>query len=241
MIVSLRSIQHKNLIVFLGIHYEKGIPSIVMPRMNCNLYELPMEEKWELKAMLNDISSGLYHLHMNQLAHGDLHLKNVLVNDREGSLVLADWGLSRIVHSTKNSRSTPAQVSTYKDFMPPEINSAADDLDSIDVDVEWDGDLVPEAALRPTYNTDIYSFGIIIGTIARTAQGRKVRMSQKEAVKWAKDSRSRPNTPPVTSFSQVRLDARGNLGQLLVDMVASDPARRPNIGGVIARLNELGL
>ncbi|KXN92073.1 Serine/threonine-protein kinase sepA [Leucoagaricus sp. SymC.cos] len=84
-------------------------------------------------ALIHDIVSGLEYLHNQNIVHGDLKAKNVLVSN-QGRAILADFGISH-VHKT-DLTSTKDNSGTYN-WMAPEILSSP----------------------KPTPESDIWSLG----------------------------------------------------------------------------------
>ncbi|CAG8557315.1 7169_t:CDS:2 [Diversispora eburnea] len=101
--------QHDNIIKLFGISKEPLTDRCLLVLQYANdgdlrSYLTKNFEKLDWKKKINmakDIALGLYYIHAENIAHRDLHSKNILVN--EGRLLIADLGLSQPLDSNSNS------------------------------------------------------------------------------------------------------------------------------------------
>ena len=139
--------RHPNIVLFLGIHFEKQKKkrlSLIMEYLPTNL-EKCVEKCNEMKcvipssiklSILRDITHGMSHLHSNNIVHRDLSVANVLLTSCLTAKI-CDFGVSRIVSkSIKTLTITPG--AQY--IMPPEAM---------------------EENPKYTSKLDIFSFGVL--------------------------------------------------------------------------------
>ncbi|CAG8473631.1 9893_t:CDS:2, partial [Dentiscutata heterogama] len=104
---------HPNIVKFYGISRDPQSESIMLVLQfanndNMRKYLSKKQQEglyrisWaELIRIAIDITSGLMHLHDNDIIHRDLHSKNILIND--GNALIADFGLSKQLNDTASS------------------------------------------------------------------------------------------------------------------------------------------
>ncbi|KAJ3345151.1 hypothetical protein HDU91_007458 [Kappamyces sp. JEL0680] len=127
-------LKHKNVIPLWGVNLNTDKPYLVMPFMkNGSLMDFlskypdtPINQR--LKFGL-DVCYGLDYLHKNGVAHGDLKIDNLMLDDQLNCL-LTDFGMSSVKHSTNSTRK---QETGAVRFVAPEryrpkskINEASD-------------------------------------------------------------------------------------------------------------------
>ncbi|KAK5928140.1 hypothetical protein CgunFtcFv8_013227 [Champsocephalus gunnari] len=103
--------------------------------------------RWPLVFRLShEVAQGMNFIHKENLMHQDLKPSNVLLNDNLNAKI-ADFGLSRVSASASNSNkeTTGAIGGSYK-YMPPEA--------------------LESASYEPVRSFDVYSYGILLWTIA---------------------------------------------------------------------------
>ncbi|XP_010792372.1 ankyrin repeat and protein kinase domain-containing protein 1-like isoform X2 [Notothenia coriiceps] len=102
--------------------------------------------QWPLVFRLaHEVAQGMNFIHKENLMHQDLKPSNVLLNDNLNAKI-ADFGLSRVSASASNSnKETGAIGGSYK-YMPPEA--------------------LESASYEPVRSFDVYSYGILLWTIA---------------------------------------------------------------------------
>lgn len=104
----LRSLNHLNVLQFIGVLYkDKRLHLLAEYIAGGTLKELIHDKskilKWDRRVnFARDISSGMHYLHSMNIIHRDLNSQNCLVKE-SGSVVVADFGLARIISSRRMS------------------------------------------------------------------------------------------------------------------------------------------
>ncbi|KAI6111290.1 kinase-like domain-containing protein [Pisolithus sp. B1] len=160
----------------------------------------------ELKIILQ-VTSGLHHLHSNNICHGDLTGSNILINGNEDAII-SDFGLSSIVAEFNHT-------SYFQSCRPGAMRWADPQLviDSMDAD---DGSL-PEADMK----NDIYSMGCVMLLVASGLTPYHGKSDW--IVQFAKYKRQNPVIPPTVSPI---------LANLMVGCWDNDHRRRPRLGEI---------
>ncbi|KAJ8597337.1 kinase-like protein [Rhizopogon salebrosus TDB-379] len=144
-------LRHSTIVPLLGIaHLESPLPALISQWMpSGTLYIYLEKQATTLTALAKDglakgVADGLKYLHSKNVIHGDLHPANVLIDD-SGNPRLTDFGLATVVGEAELQWTT-ATVGLNFDcrWRAPE---------DIGVDCEPG---------RPTFKSDIYSFGGIM-------------------------------------------------------------------------------
>ncbi|EKM55002.1 uncharacterized protein PHACADRAFT_255288 [Phanerochaete carnosa HHB-10118-sp] len=147
----LHSLDHQNICGLIGVDREVygGLPRLVTEWMpHGNIMEFIEANSFvlgEVKQFVIDIARALEYLHDKNVVHGDLHVRNILI-DADRHVRLADFGLSDFSDASSASINSASAVR----FMAPEI-------------------LHPEKYglqhMRHTPESDIYSFAMCTWTI----------------------------------------------------------------------------
>ena len=139
---------HTHIVRFFGIYFPSGadLPSLVMERLDCNLYDLleknlaiPTETKLSL---LHQIGLGLRYLHSRvpPIVHGKLSSKKVLISKGMEAKIAY---VGTIVNTGNNSTNV---IENFEiSFIPPERTTSAN-----------------SEANRKDKEVDVFSFGCII-------------------------------------------------------------------------------
>ncbi|KAL4223550.1 LIM domain kinase 1 [Mactra antiquata] len=115
----LRSLDHPNVLKLLGVMYkEKKLNLVTEFIANGTLKDLLQDTtitlSWLQKVkMAGDISSGMAYLHSMDIIHRDLNSNNCLCRP-DGSIVVADFGLARVISDHDLCRQTPKSPSPSK-------------------------------------------------------------------------------------------------------------------------------
>ncbi|GAB3203330.1 serine/threonine-protein kinase [Pontibacter aydingkolensis] len=144
--ITIRSLDHSNLIQVYRFDIFNGIPFLVMPYMERGslsklLYEKGAFSEYDLAVLLQQVGSGLNYLHTRQpkVLHQDIKPDNILVTT-DGNYKLTDFGIS------SRTRNTLRKVTGHKQalalaYAPPErfaarpINNEAGDIFSLGVTI----------------------------------------------------------------------------------------------------------
>jgi serine/threonine protein kinase len=122
--------------------------------------------------LVNDVTSGLCHLHSQKFVHGDLTGSNVLI-DGSGRACLTDYDLADIIASSATNMTTSTTSTLHS---PDAARWAAPELipqeDAVDP--------------RPTKSSDVYSFGcimlqILVGRLPYWWVRRSIHMNNEKA------------------------------------------------------------
>ena len=151
--VTWSKLRHPNVVQFLGVYLERGsrLPVLIIEKMDTSLrryLENHSKEEFplDLKAfVLHQITQALAYLHSQNppLVHHDLSTNNVLLNVETFGTKLTDFGMSRAINPSTNSRKS--SIKGTRAFMPPEAL---------------------QTPLRYNEKLDIFSFGnVILSTI----------------------------------------------------------------------------
>ena len=123
----IRTVQHPNLVRYLGIHYDDttGQPVLLMEMMDENLTHFlestPAEIPYHLQVnFCRDIALALSFLHSNDIIHRNLSANNVLLIYKARAKV-SDFGMARLSSfDPKRSFLEYTMSSTTHPYMPPE-------------------------------------------------------------------------------------------------------------------------
>ena len=123
---SVARLKHPNILDVFDFGYEDGVPFIVMEIIEGGTLAdslgapLPLED---VLAVLEPLGRALDYAHSRGVLHRDIKPSNVLMR-KDGTPVLADFGLSKMLGATRRLTATGAVMGTA-DYMSPE--QAADD------------------------------------------------------------------------------------------------------------------
>ena len=124
----LSQVRHPNIVQFLGVHFQKGVPTplLVMEFLPTNLTScieqygvLPKEISYSI---LHDVALGLCYLHSQTppIIHRDLSSNNVLLTANMTAKI-SDLGVARILNLTPLQVSCMTQTPGTPAYMPPEV------------------------------------------------------------------------------------------------------------------------
>ena len=142
-------LRHPGVVQFMGVYLERSslLPVLVMEKMDTTLRtyleghskeEFPLHQK---AAVLHQVSQALAYLHSQNppLVHHDLSTNNVLLNVVSCMAKISDFGMSRAINPSSNSRTSSIKGTPV--FMAPEAL---------------------QNPLRYNEKLDVFSFGNII-------------------------------------------------------------------------------
>ena len=145
------SLNHPNIVKFIGACVETPNLAIVMEYMQTSLFDeihindSDLSEEDRL-SILRETSSGLQYLHGKKIAHCDMKSQNVLLDiDTEGtsSMKIADFGLSMIKSDAETSEERVQNVGTAR-YSAPEVLRGN------------------ELSAKDMMKADIYSLGLLV-------------------------------------------------------------------------------
>ena len=221
-------LDHPNIVRFIGIFCgatrNSVLPAMVMELMDTSLTEYVERSSISMDtkvSILRDVSSGLNYLHNHTplIIHRDLSPNNVLLS--HGSVAkISDLGVAKVIKA--DSKRTKSKLTTAPGtlhFMPPE---------AIDEN-------------NPDYSTslDVFSFGGITLHVVNQEWPEPTSST-------AYDTKARK----IRGFTeverrQVHLDKMTDkvavFKPLVIDCLDNDPAKRPKIRTVLARLESITL
>ncbi|KAG9085818.1 hypothetical protein FRC06_003437, partial [Ceratobasidium sp. 370] len=159
--------KHKNIMPFYGLYWHpddtsNDLPAMVYPYCaagTCTEY-LKNNPDADRMDIIRQVADGLIYLHLlpEQVVHGDIKACNVLMRD-DGTPMLADFGLSRIVAEISTGLTTSSSRGSYR-WMSPELFGGVEDQIQVLVTVASDvwafgclcleilTDLLPWASIR---------------------------------------------------------------------------------------------
>ncbi|OWR55111.1 LIM domain kinase 1 isoform 2 [Danaus plexippus plexippus] len=144
----LRSLRHRNVLRFEGVLYRERLHLVTEYVAGGTLHDLLQDKSrplsWETRVRLaRDVAAGVGYLHCRNVIHRDLNSHNCLIRPGEElTVVVADFGLARIVRRTDRNASSRKRYTVVGNpyWMAPEM---------------MNGNLYDE-------KVDVFSFGIIL-------------------------------------------------------------------------------
>ncbi|XP_037605748.1 LIM domain kinase 1-like [Sebastes umbrosus] len=162
----MRCLEHPNVLKFIGLFYKDKRINFVSEyiqggTLRETIIKMDKDFPWSTRVgYAKDISAGMAYLHSMNVIHRDLNSNNCLVRENQ-SVVVADFGLARLVLKEKNQSTTsslelPAK-GTLSDLRRPDRRKRYTVVGS----PYW---MAPEMIHGKTYDerVDIFSFGIMI-------------------------------------------------------------------------------
>ncbi|KAJ6531027.1 hypothetical protein B0H19DRAFT_1190057 [Mycena capillaripes] len=140
-------LKHRNIVSFLGVDGQtfpnpsRAMVSPWMPLGSVLKYmgEHSPSSPYALQ-LLNDVLQGLTYLHSENVVHGDLSGRNILI-DKDGRACLSDFGLAAFIDLETSIKSSTRSGSTR--WMAPELL------------------LAPPSGFRRTPASDVWAFGCV--------------------------------------------------------------------------------
>lgn len=157
--------------------------------------------------MLQQAAAGVHHLHSEGTIHRDLACRNILVN-RHLEVAVADFGLARIKDNARNTSYTAQRIGPIK-WEAPEILNAASDRGT-----------------KPySEATDVFSFGMCIFEVIAGKEPWAGLTALQAGMRVLRGDRL--PVPPC---------ADRVVAILMEECWSHEPAARPSMGNVLARL-----
>ena len=216
---------HKNLLRVKGVHMDGDTPLIVLPHHEGGKVMDVLKKKGNpqlLLSILQGAISGVKHLHHQQpsMIHGDLHPEN-LVLDKDGNVVIIDFGLARIRHEQSRTHTTPRYGGIAR-YLAPELHT----------NPRPSPDRPPPN--RPTECSDVYALAMTFFALAFLEQPFS-------GLRFDPDPTSPPcrgRRPEKPSKARLLNNAQiDSLWSLLEKMWSHRPEDRPDIADVEIELN----
>jgi len=143
---NLQKIKHQNVLPIKDYRIHDGYFSIVSSLIpNGNIIDYIKKNEVDLVQRVNlikDVATGLHFLHQRNIVHGDLRGDHVLINE-EKQIKLTEYGIAQV------------QANVNKNFLS-KANSS--------VIINYNCWTAPELFIRneiPTFESDVYSFGML--------------------------------------------------------------------------------
>ncbi|KAK6978010.1 TKL/TKL-ccin protein kinase [Favolaschia claudopus] len=141
-----RRLHHPNVLPFLGISLDLGLsPALISPLCaSGSVMKYLKENTKDVRDKLQltiDVANGLHYLHSEDIVHGNLCTKKILVN-QEGSPMICGYGMSKTLGTTSD---TTSFLSTSVRFTPPEYFLGDDGAHHI-----------------RTQSTDVYAYSMVV-------------------------------------------------------------------------------
>lgn len=108
----LRNISHQNIIPILQVVHKEDMLTIVFEYMEYDLMAY-IDKHGNIMFLINQLVSGVHHLHTRGIVHRDLKPHNILVSG-SGVLKIADFGLARSLSATDFAYSSEVVTLWYR-------------------------------------------------------------------------------------------------------------------------------
>jgi serine/threonine protein kinase len=220
---------HPNILPFLGVCHDLGpSPAMVSPMCDngpVDKYLLQNPEANRL-TIITGAARGLAYLHSQNVVHGDLKARNVLMSD-DGTPLLADFGRSKFI----DHRGFTTAFSGSARSLAPELLAAEADLDNTDDAydaVANQTDPMPNL----TKETDVFGFSMVALEIY-TGKLPYYHILQESAIIHQVQQGSRPDR--LRCLPATFTDP---MWALLTDCWKTAPNDRPVMETVVHRLEE---
>lgn len=223
-ITSLVKLNHPNIVKLYEVIKEQDELYFVFEYLDKNVYQMTKDRKKflpeaHIRNVMFQILQGLAHMHKNGYFHRDLKPENLLVA-QEDIIKLADFGLARLIRS----RPPYTDYVSTRWYRAPEVLLRSTSYNA-PIDIWALGAIMAELyTFRPLFPgasepDEIYKICSILGS--PTAQSWPEGMKLAAAMKF-----SFPKFSP-TPLSTIVPNASKEGLQLMLDMMAYDPMKRP--------------
>uniref|UniRef100_A0A3P9DF66 LIM domain kinase 1 n=1 Tax=Maylandia zebra TaxID=106582 RepID=A0A3P9DF66_9CICH len=145
----MRCLDHPNVLKFIGLFYKD------------NIHKHNMDFPWKIRVgYAKDIAAGMAYLHSMNVIHRDLNSYNCLVRENQ-SVVVADFGLARLVMEERNQSRTSSFERPTKGTLSELRKHDRRKRYTVVGNPYW---MAPEMIHGKTYDerVDIFSFGIML-------------------------------------------------------------------------------
>ncbi|KAL6771513.1 hypothetical protein ACKKBG_A26675 [Auxenochlorella protothecoides x Auxenochlorella symbiontica] len=225
---------HDNIVGLRGLCRHAGALHLVLeycPRGTLDvLLHHTARRPWDagkLLDMVHSVAAGLAHLHARGILHRDLKPANIFVGNTATSMKIGDFGCSRCTQPDL-ARLTPNVLGTVQYAAPELINE----------------DLLPPPGSAPDWPLclDIWSLGVVVWEMLsrrRPFEGLPQTAVQARWLARQVDARLPEVPPPGPGTAPEVAAVLTGLARLSRDCMALRLERRPQIGEVLRRVQEL--
>lgn len=119
-----RDLQHENIVPVFGIvtKFDFAVSIVSEWMEKGNAFDHVQDEAIDPRPLLLDMARGLQYLHKQNILHGDLRSKNVLIS-KDGRALLTDYGLSPLVDTSFSMTAAAPIRPTVRWLAPEQIDS----------------------------------------------------------------------------------------------------------------------
>uniref|UniRef100_A0A3B4Y9K6 non-specific serine/threonine protein kinase n=1 Tax=Seriola lalandi dorsalis TaxID=1841481 RepID=A0A3B4Y9K6_SERLL len=162
----MRCLDHPNVLKFIGLFYKDKRINFVSEyiqggTLRETIIKMDKDFPWSIRvSYAKDIAAGMAYLHSMNVIHRDLNSHNCLVRENQ-SVVVADFGLARLVMEERNQSRTSSMERPVKGTLSELRRHDRRKRYTVVGNPYW---MAPEMIHGKTYDerVDIFSFGIMI-------------------------------------------------------------------------------
>uniref|UniRef100_A0A665TSJ1 non-specific serine/threonine protein kinase n=1 Tax=Echeneis naucrates TaxID=173247 RepID=A0A665TSJ1_ECHNA len=162
----MRCLDHPNVLKFIGLFYKDKRINFISEyiqggTLRETIIKMDKDFPWNTRvSYAKDIAAGMAYLHSMNVIHRDLNSHNCLVRENQ-SVVVADFGLARLVVEERNQRRTSSMERPAKGTLSELRRPDRRKRYTVVGNPYW---MAPEMIHGKTYDerVDIFSFGIMI-------------------------------------------------------------------------------
>lgn len=162
----MRGLDHPNVLKFIGLFYKDKRINFISEYIQGGclreiIIKMDKDFSWSIRVgYAKDIAAGMAYLHSMNVIHRDLNSYNCLVRENQ-SVVVADFGLARLVMEERNQRKTSSMERPAKGTLSELRRADRRKRYTVVGNPYW---MAPEMIHGKTYDerVDVFSFGIMI-------------------------------------------------------------------------------
>ncbi|KAG8738680.1 hypothetical protein FRC10_006597 [Ceratobasidium sp. 414] len=221
-VVTWSKAKHKNIMPFYGLYWHpddtsNDLPAMVYPYCaagTCTEYlkNNSDADRMDINTQIRQVADGLIYLHSlpEQVVHGDIKACNVLMRD-DGTPMLADFGLSRIVAEISTGLTTSSSRGSYR-WMSPELFGGVED----------------QIQVLVTAASDVWAFGCLCLEILTNLLPWASIRNDTGVMQAILIQRRQPSLLPIVESNFV--------GHILRHCWAYEPSDRPSMSDLVEAL-----